>query len=99
MEHLINQTIQFGSLARVFKAALISTSFNLGRKLVAFVPESKHSPAMKSDFSGSPPHQRATDIFPPETFPFDPNEWTLVNRIKKSSEWPLVMPVVRAMDV
>ena len=87
MEHLINQTIQSGALARVFKAALISTSFNLGRKLVAFVPESKHSPAMNSDSVVLLLTSAATEVFPPETFPFDPNKWTLVNRIKKKKNY------------
>lgn len=38
------------------------------------------------------------EVVPPETFPFDPNKWTLVNWIK-SRYWPLVMPGVQAMDI
>lgn len=42
---------------------------------LAFVAESKRSPAMNGDFSSA-------EVVPPETFPSDPDKWTLVKGIK-----------------
>lgn len=49
----------------------IAASLKVDGELVAFVPESKRSPAMNSDFSSA-------EVVSPETFPSDPDKWTLV---------------------
>lgn len=75
-----------------FKAALISVSFTLGRELVAFVPKSKHKGLWIVISLILLLTSAGWEVFPPETFLFDPSKWTVVNWTKKkwlafSDDW------------